>query len=151
MDVKVKLTGVREIDSVLKGLPLEVNHKIVQQANASAARVLVTAAKLKAPEGPTGNLVDSIGVIKTPLSKATELGLIEVGPRRGRYKGNAAHLVEYGTMPRRNERGANRGFMPKDPFMEPSWDKTKSPVLSAINGFIGKHLWRFMKRTLKNG
>lgn len=148
MDVRVKLTGAKEIDQVLRGLPVQVNHKIVQQANASAAKALVTTAKLSAPEGPTGNLVDSIGVIKTPISKATELGLIEVGPRRGRYKGHAGHLVEYGTRARYNKSGAHRGVMPRRPFMEPSWERTKDKVLSSINDFIGKHLWNFMRKTI---
>lgn len=151
MELKVKLVGVREIDQVLKGLPQQVNHKLVQQANTSASKVLVNTAKLTAPEGPTGNLIDSIGVVKVPFSKATELGLIQVGPRRGRYKGNAGHLVEYGTRRRENKRGANRGAMPKRPFMEPSWDRTKNNVIESINGFIGKALWSFMKRTIKNG
>lgn len=152
MDVKIRLTGVNEIDRVLKGLPEQLNHKVLQQAHASASKVLVDTAKLTAPEGPTGKLIDSIGVIKPSYAKAGELGLIEVGPRRGRYKGNAAHLVEYGTRPRKlKSNGANRGIMPRRPFMEPSWDKTKDTVLSSINEFLGKALWRFMKRTIKNG
>lgn len=148
----MRFTGVREIDQVLKGLPKQVNHKLVQQANTSAAKVLVNTAKLTAPEGPTGNLVDSIGVVKPHFTKANELGLIEAGPRRGRYKGNAGHLVEYGTKQRKlKSNGANRGSMPAKPFMEPSWERTKETVRNSINNFLGLALWRFMKRTIKNG
>lgn len=151
MDVKLRLTGVKEIDQVLRGLPKQVNHKILQQAHASSAKVLVDTAKLTAPEGPTGNTVDSIGVVKYPFAKAGELGLIDAGPRRGRYKGNVAHLIEYGTRRRSLKNGANRGTMPAKPFMEPSWQRTKDQVLNSIDRFLGATLLRFMKRTIKNG
>lgn len=149
MDVKLRLTGHQDIDKVLKGLPLQVNHKVLQAAHTSAAKVLVTAEKLSAPEGPTGNLVDSIGVVKTPIKRANAVGEINVGPRRGRYKGHAAHLVEYGTKQRRTKRGWNRGRMPAKPFAQPSWIRTKDKVLAGINDHLGRHLYNFMKRTIK--
>lgn len=148
MDVRLRLTGAKEIDQVLRGLPLQVNHKVLQAAHASAAKVLVDAEKLAAPEGPTGGLIDSIGIIKTPRGKASSLGEINVGPRRGRYKGHAAHLVEFGTKPR-NYRGANRGVMPRKPFALPSWLKTKDKIQSSISLQLGRHLLRFMKSTIK--
>jgi hypothetical protein len=149
--VSVKTTGVKPIDYVLKRLPQQLNHRVLQSAHYDAAKVLVNEAKNLAPEGPTGNLVDSIGTVRPSMSKASELGLIEVGPRRGRYKGNAAHLVEYGTVQRRNKRGANRGKMTAKPFMFPAWEKTKDRIRASINTNIGTALWRFMKRTIKNG
>jgi len=149
MDVKLRLTGHEDIDRVLRGLPLQVNHRVLQQAHASAAKELVDAEKLAAPEGPTGGLVDSIGVIKTPIGKAGALGEINVGPRRGRYKGYAAHLVEYGTSRRANRRGANRGIMPKKPFALRSWLKTKDRVQSSIAFHLSRALLRYMNRTIK--
>lgn len=149
MDVRLRLTGHKDVDKVLKGLPLQVNHKVLQAAHTSAAKVLVTAQKLSAPEGPTGNLVDSIGVIKTPIKKANALGEIHVGARRGRYKGHAAHLVEYGTKQRRNKRGANRGRMIARPFAQPSWLKTKDKVMKGINDHLSRHLSNFMRRTIR--
>ena len=149
MDVRLKLTGHIEIDKILKGLPLQVNHKILQAAHTSAAKPLVTAEKLSAPEGPTGNLVDSIGVTKTAIKRANALGEIHVGPRRGRYKGHAAHLVEYGTKARRNKRGAYRGVMPRRPFAEPSWNRTKGTVQKGISDHLSRHLLSYMRRTIK--
>jgi hypothetical protein len=151
MELKIRLTGNRDIDEVLKGLPLQINHKVVQQANTSALKALVDMAKLTAPEGPTGGTIDSIGVVKTPFAKASELGLVEAGPRRGRYHGSKAHLIEYGTRTRTNRSGANRGSVAARPFMLPSWNRTKEAVLGSINNFLGLALWRYMKRTIKNG
>jgi hypothetical protein len=149
MDIKV--TGVKEIDQVLKGLKYQLNHKILQSAHYQASKILVSTAKGMAPEGPTGNTVDSIGTVRPGLSRAAELGLVETGPRRGRYKGNIAHLIEYGTKQRTNSHGANRGVMPKRPFMLPAWERTKDSIRASINDNIGLSLWRFMKRTIKNG
>lgn len=146
----MSFTGVKEIDAVLKGLPAQVSHKVLGQAHADAAKPLIDRAKLLAPEGPTGNLVDSIGAEKESIAKATEVGAVVVGPRRGRrYKGFAGHLVEYGTKSRTNRKGAYRGSMPKRPFMKPAFDSTGREVQNRIADSIGKKLLSFMKRTLK--
>lgn len=146
----LKFTGVQEIDKVLKGLPRQLNHKILQSAHVQAAKPLVEKAKLLAPEGPNGHLVDSIGTVKAPARRATNLGETNTGPRRsGKYKGHHGHLVEYGTNPRVNKSGANRGRMKPDPFMEPAWESTKTKVETSISTELGKSLFRFMKRTIK--
>lgn len=150
MDVRLKLTGHKDVDKVLRGLPLQVNHKVLQAAHTSAAKVLVTAEKLGAPEGPTGNLVDSIGVIKTPIKRANAIGEIHVGPRRGRYKGYAAHLVEYGFKTRlKHGRRGKKARVAGRPFARPAWERTKNRVLASINDHLGRHLRNFMKRTIK--
>lgn len=152
MKFDVKLTGFKEIDNVLKGMPAQLSHKVLQAANMAAAKPLIEAEKLGAPEGPTGNLVDSIGAVKTSVSRAKSIGEIQVGPRRsGRFKGHAGHLVEYGTKRRTNRNGANRGAMPARPFALPAFEKTKNIVLGMINTEIGRKLYAFMKRTIKNG
>jgi hypothetical protein len=144
MDVKVKFVGVKEIDSVLKGLPRQINHKLLQSAHVQASKILVDKAKLLAPEGKNGDLIDSIGTMKESVRKASELGMTKTGPRRrkGRYKGHTAHIVEYGRSGRR---------MKVTKFMEPAWVATRNQVTASINGFLGKALYNFMRRTIKNG
>src|SRR5262245_47326072 len=113
---QVRLIGVKEIDSVLRGLPLQINHRVMQAAHADAARPLIDRAKTLAPNGRTFGLERSIGVIKSSFERAGSLGEIQVGPRRGRYKGHAGHLIEYGTRTRRNRSGATRGVVKARPF-----------------------------------
>jgi len=149
MDVEVD--GLKEVQKVLAGLPAQLNHRIVQAANAEAAKPLVERAKLLAPEGPTGRLVDSIGVVKLSLKKSSEIGEVNAGPRRGRFGGSHAHMVERGTVQRKNAKGANRGIMPVQKFMEPAFSATKDLVLSRINDALGSKLFQFMKRTIKSG
>ncbi len=150
MNVKLSVTGAKEIDAVLKGMPLELNHKVLGQAHADAAKPLVDRAKLLAPEGENGLLVDSIGTEKEPLKTANQVGQVNVGPRRGRkFKGQAGHLVEYGTRARYNKKGAYRGIMSRRPFMKPAFEVTKKEVENRIADSIGRKLNAFMKRTLR--
>jgi HK97 gp10 family phage protein len=147
--VKLSVTGVKEIDQLLKGMPSQLTHNVLAQAHTAAAKPLVDRAKLLAPEGPTGNLVDSIGTERLPRGTA-EIGQVQAGPRRSRkHKGHAGHLVEYGTKKRANKSGANRGTMPKTPFMKPAFDSTKNQIEGSIAEQIGRKLFSYMKRTLK--
>lgn len=147
--LKIGITGIQEINEVLDGMPRQITDKVLQSAHYSAGRPTVAKAKLLAPEGPTGHLVDSIGIVKDRSRGKRELGLVFIGPRRGRYKGHAGHLVEFGTVARTTDYGANRGVMPARPFMEPAWEQTKTQVLGDIEFQIGKKLYGFMKKTLR--
>jgi hypothetical protein len=153
--VTVTVYGLKEIQQAIKNLPLALEHSTLQSGYSKAAKPLVDREKLLAPEGPTGNLVDSIGIVKTNLKKANEVGEIKVGPRRGRYKGFHAHMVEYGTKKRvlkgrgKYRAGTDRGIMPKKPFAAPAFRLTKGIVEKGIAGEIGKSMIRTMKRYLK--
>lgn len=150
MSVTISITGLKEIDTVLKRMPRELTHRVLGQAHADALKPLVEKAKLLAPEGPNGNLVDSIGPEKLSQRSATNIGEVQAGPRRGRrHKGQAGHLVEYGTRQRRTRKGSNRGTMPRKPFMRPAFEATKAIVENNIATSIGRKLYAFMKRTLK--
>lgn len=150
MSVKLSVTGVKEIDSVLKALPKELSHKVLGAAHLAAAKPLIEKEKLLAPEGPTGNLVDSIGGVKTPIGKAGALGEVVVGPRRRKpYRGNHGHLVEKGTKRRETKKGANRGVMPAHPFAEPAFNQTSKKVEQNIVEETGKSLVRTIKKYLK--
>lgn len=148
--VEIRLVGIEQIDAVVKGLPLEINHKLLQEANAKAAQPLVEKQHLFSPVGNTGNLAESMGIVKGP--KAFEaLGLIDVGPRvGGQYKGNVAHLVERGTKRRQTKSGANRGVMPALHFLERAFEQTKTVVQENINVELARKVYAFMKRTIRN-
>lgn len=151
MSVKISVTGVREIDQVLRQLPAQLSHQVMGTAHAAAAKPLITKAKLTAPEGPTGNLVDSIGAVKTPMKRAGNIGEVAVGPRRSRrYKGHHGHLIEYGF--RTRARGRNRGkktFVQGKPFMKPSFEATKTEVIERIRVEVGRKLYATMRRYIR--
>lgn len=150
----ITITGYKEIDRVLKGLPLQLSDKVLQSAGAKAAKPLVVKEQLLAPEGPTGTLIDSIGIVKGGFSNFSagnrELGQVTVGPRRkGRSRAYHAHLVEFGTRRRKTRKGANRGVMPAHPFVRPAFDQTKDAILAGYKEAVGSVLISFMRRTLK--
>jgi HK97 gp10 family phage protein len=153
VSVKISITGLKEIDDVLKAMPKELTHSVLGSAHAAAAKPLVNRMQLTAPEGPTGKLVDSIGIVRTSVKRTDNLGEIKVGPRRKRAP--HAHLVEYGTKARRlkgrgkYKAGTERGVMPKKPFVKPSFQQTKTVVEQGIASHIGRALSRTMKRHLK--
>lgn len=150
MSVSIAITGIKELDEVFRMMPLALNHKVMGTAFEDAAKPLVEKEKLLAPEGPTGNLVDSIGAKRISISRAGYVGEVHVGPRRGgKYKGYAGHLVEYGTKQRKTRKGANRGVMPAEPFAEPAFKATKNLIESRIQASIAKVVVRTMNRYVK--
>lgn len=149
MSIKVK--GVDELKKALAGIEKQFSDKIVRKANTSAAEPLVHEMHRRAPVGLTGNLADSIGIVNEKKSK--ELGAIGVGPRRkGGFKGFAGHLNEFGTKRRRTRgglfsSGANRGVMPKKPFVAPSWESQKDVVLGRVQKELSDQITKYLKRT----
>jgi hypothetical protein len=155
----MSFSGIDEIDKVLKGLPLQLTHKILAAAHADAAKPIIPIAQARVNRR-TGRLQNSIGVEKIAMSKTTELGLVFVGPRRKRgYKGNHGHLVEFGHKIKRRKqslfskpskrKSSNAKFVKPYPFMEPAFNNTKNIVQDDIKVSIGKKLVSFMKRTVK--
>ena len=144
MSVKLSVTGLKEIDNVLKGLPLQLQDRVLKTAHADAAKPLVDAAKSIVPVGKTGNLKDSIGVERISLKRTNEIGLVAVGPRRrGGKKGFHGHLIEFG---KTNRDGSKTK---PQPFMEPAYNTTKNLVEGRIAESVGKKLAGYVKRTLK--
>lgn len=137
------IIGFKEVNNALSALPKSMTDKVWSDINFTQAKIVVNREKLEAPEGPTGNLVDSIGAVRL---KKQRLGTVWVGPRRkGGKKGFHGHMVEYGTGPRETKIGANRGVMPKNPFAERSFDKTKLPLEKGLADNAAK----VVKKTIK--
>lgn len=148
----IRLTGFKEVDAVLKGMPLVLTDQVLQKAHARALEPFIYKEHALTPVGKTGNLAESEGIVKASAKSFgnRDLGAVTAGPRRNKpFKGFAGHLVEYGTKVRATKSGANRGIMPAHPFAEPAWEATKDQVQGKVNEEIGNELYRFMKRTLK--
>lgn len=146
MNVKLSLTGLNEIDQVLKGLPNQINHRIMGAAHADAAKPIIPAAQARI-KTKTGRLRDSIGTEKISVRKSNQIGLVYVGPRRKRgKKGFHGHLVEFGH--KKGGWNTKRDVRPY-PFMEPAFHQTKDEVTNNIKESVAKKLVSFMKRTIK--
>lgn len=141
------ITGYKEINKALSALPKALNDKVWSDINFDRSKIVVNRMKLNAPEGPTGNLVDSIGAVRM---RRDRLGTVWVGPRRrGGKKGFAGHLVEFGTRSRKTRKGANRGIMPKKPFAQKSFDQTHAQLEKQLGDSAKKILTRTIKRYVR--
>jgi len=140
----MSVKGLKELQASLKGIPSQFSDKIMMKAQRNAAEPLVTEMHKRSPVGLTGNLADSIGIVNEK-----KLGGIGVGPRRkGGFKGFAGHLNEFGTKRRKTKgSGANRGVMPKKPFVEPSWESRKAEVQGKIVTELSNGITKYLKRT----
>lgn len=149
MSVRISVTGIVEIDAILKGLPNQINHRIMGSAHLEAAKPLIDVAS-NIVRVKTGNLKQSIGGIKLSQRKTNEIGMVHVGPRRkkGRYLGNHGHLLEYGHVIKRG--GQTYGRVKPYPFMRPAFEQTKNQVETNIVQSVQKKLMNFMRRTIKN-
>jgi HK97 gp10 family phage protein len=137
-----RMEGVDDIEKVLAGLPGRFGEKVVTKTLRKSAKPLIAEAKQNAPEHK-GNLKKSIGAINgRGGGKGSQ---IYVGPRRGgSFKGYHAHLVEYGTAPRKLATPhlatilgktvliTHTGSMPAHPFLRPAYDAKIGEVQEVI-------------------
>jgi hypothetical protein len=152
MSASLKVTGIKELDNLLIGLPSEVTYPILTATSRTAAKPLVDLEKALAPIGATHNLVNSIGIIKA----SDDVGGVVVGPRRrGGYKGFAAHLIEFGTAVREllgkglYRKGTKRGKLKPEPFIEPAFLQTNGKIIDSMVLILSKKIVARMKRELK--
>lgn len=144
-------SGIKEIDQILTNIPIALSHTIVGQAAYKAAQPLVAKIKGLAPEGPTGNLVDSIGAVKMALRSARQVGEVRVGPRVNKpFRGFHGHLNERGTV-KRDQGYPNRGRMTAKPFVEPAWNATQGLVEGSMQADLQFVIVRTMKKYAKKG
>lgn len=153
----ISVTGIAEVDNLLRGLPKQINHRIMGAAHLDSAKPLIEAAKnivaSRDKVESTGKLEESIGGIRLSKRKTNEIGLVHVGPRRkkGIYYGHHGHLVEYGHRLVSSKKTGKKqiGFVRGYKFMKPAFDKTKDQVGRNIVESVQKKLMSFMKRTIK--
>ena len=161
--IHMELTGVKEIDQVLREMPSQLTRKVLQSAARKAAKPMVADMKAKAPER-TGALVKSIGV-KALKSRVDNLRAVVVaGVRRGRrYKAYHAHLIEFGTSARTPKKKKMLAFWngehivrigrtagtPAQPFIRPAIDAHIDGVKRNYGENVGKALNTYMKRIIK--
>ena len=149
MSVKISVTGNKEIDRILAEMPKVVQHQALGAAHLDAAKPMIEREKSLVPRR-TGELQNSIGGIKTPMKRAGAVGEVIIGPRRSRKnRGHHGVLVEKGTKKRQTRKGANRGVMPAQPFVEPAFTGTKDTVIGRIAVSVGRKMLSVMRRYAK--
>jgi hypothetical protein len=143
--------GAKELQEAFLNIPAYVNSGVIDKELIEAGKPLIKRAKEIASNADnTRNLTKSIGAI-SDRKLASEPAAIVMGPRRGRgHKGHHAHLVEYGTGPRKllkpirvKVRGVwqtvtQTGTMPAFPFMRPAYDQKAQEVADNVKRLYSK-------------
>ncbi len=154
-DVRIKVSGLRELDRALAELPKATGKNVLRRVGRKALKPMIEDARAKVPVA-SGKLRDSLQVA-TKLSKRQQSmhrkmfrddkASVEV------FAGAAAlphaHLVEFGTGPRYTKDGRYTGQMPPQPFMRPAWDANKGRILDDIAKDLGDEITKAAKRLAK--
>ena len=139
-EIEIDVRGLEEAPRKIRSILSAVTSEDVENVLLQGARIVRDEAKRRAPVGPTGNLKRSLKAKK--------------GKRRGKLFATAfaavdrkiaphAHLVEYGTGPRRQKTtGRYTGQMPAIPFFRPAVDATKDQVARTVNQGIARLIGR---------
>lgn len=127
-EVKIDISGAREIEQVLKQLPPRVAKQVVERSLRAGARVIVKEARAKVRRR-TGMLAKSIAVAKTKRGDRGGAGRIFIGFRPPHSR--RAHLTEYGTR-------HSRAF----PFMRPAIDTKGAEAIDKIGQTLGQGVER---------
>lgn len=145
---ELHVSGLSELDKLLKELPAKVERNILRGAMRAGAKVFEGRAKELVPV-KSGQLRDSIKV-----STRSKRGRVSATVRAGGKKAFYAHMVEFGTArhfikPRKRKSlffaGLARevvdhpGASPK-PFMRPALDGGQAEAVNAAADYIRKRL-----------
>ena len=145
---ELHVSGLSELDKLLKELPAKIEGNIMRGAMRAGAKVFADRAKQMVPV-KSGQLRDSIKV-----STRSKRGRVSATVRAGGKKAFYAHMVEFGTArhlikPRKRKSlffaGIARevvdhpGASPK-PFMRPALDGGQVEAVNAAANYIRKRL-----------
>lgn len=140
----IQVEGYDELKRQLKKLKDAPKRREILKIQRQVAKPLVEKSKLTAPEGPTGNLVDSIGTV-TGRNKKNPNTYVTARVKRGN-KGHHAHLVHEGTVDRKKKNGRSTGTMPANPFLQRAFDATETGLVMNYEKELGRYFKRAIKR-----
>ena len=161
-ELQMSISGVKDLDSMIKYLDNEVKTKISRSAHIKASEPLIDSARARI-NFKSGRLNRSIGY-ETAKNVPYEAGAIIVGPRRGKgFKGQHGHLLEYGhkTRPKTinkfamglvqartygSKTGGQPGFVKPYPFMKPALELEKNKVLVMIKFFVADGIEKYVRK-----
>lgn len=134
MTVRKTVIGAADIEAVLIRLPERIAKNVTTTALMAGGRVLAAGINERAPKGKTGKLSRS-----AMPKRGKVAGKVEVGFRTPRSGGHSpvAHLIEFGTGPRKHKSGKFVGAVPAQPFIRPAIDQDGSKVIAAIGKSMG--------------
>ena len=146
----VRVEGLQELETAMKELTAATRRNVGRRTLAKAARPFLDRARQLAPDGDPSapGLKESLVVAARmdPRYRDEPAGPGEVVRWIGPAGAPHAHLVEFGTGPRRHRSGKYVGVMPPKPFLRPAWDATKGLVLDRIATILADEIEKSVAR-----
>lgn len=136
------IEGSDELQQQLEALETRIVRQATKSGTVQGLTIIKRAIVLKTPRGRTQQLVRAIGkrLIKTKEGIVEGKAGVNVGKRTGRgISGGSSrrtaphgHLVTLGTTDRYTQRGAYRGRMPVNDFVNQGFNTSRSAAASAL-------------------
>ncbi len=120
-----RISGARELDQLLKGLPKKTGRKALAGAVRAGGNVIRKEARQRAPVGPSGELAKGIKVEQQKRGSATSAAF-KIGPRKNTFYGL---FLEFGT-----SRLAAR------PWLRPAFEASADRAVEKIGKQLGKNI-----------
>lgn len=136
MSIKVKITGLRQIEQALSNLPKATAKNVVRRVLKARAQPIAEAARRLAPVD-RGDLTKSI-TVGTKLSKAQR------SQHKKRTPGTVEMFIGAGRNPQAVLQEFGTAHHPPQPFMRPAWDSGKEQLLSGLK----EDLWAEVQKAV---
>jgi len=148
VDVRLKVSGFRDMEKALAQLPRGTAKGVVRRVQKKTLAPVADAADAFSPHFQIA-VTSRLSPRQRAQARSDFAGRVVttyVGPvaQDGSHAPHA-HLVEFGTGPRFHKSGKYTGEMPPDPFMRPAWDMHKGSLLAKL----GEHMWTEIEKTIK--
>lgn len=137
--VAFDLNGLKEIDDLLKNLPLSVQAQLLRGINRKAAKIVQLQMK-------AGTTVEGIN-IKIKADKYNKSGVL-VGVENS-DRGFLARFLEYGTQIRSTKDGENRGSIQPNPFLKKAIDSKANEVINFLQTNYATEINKGLERRVK--
>ena len=153
MKIEFELSGWKELDRMLAQLPKAVQKSTLQKALSDAAIPVIHEARQNAPRsGNAGpHYADSFAIGKKLTRRQKRLARMPGSEKMQAtiYAGSKdpkAHLIEFGTGPRRTKSGRYTGQTAPQPVLRTAWDRHKRKVAKRFEENIWKELVKSARR-----
>jgi HK97 gp10 family phage protein len=142
---RMELRGAKELEAALRELPKRIGKAAIRRALKKVAQPIAEDAKARVAVS-SGRLQRRIQVATTLSKRQRRSRARGADPNRvdvyiGAAPARHAHLVEFGSGPRRHKKTRKSvGTMPAQPFLRPAWDAGKHQALDQLERLLWQEI-----------
>lgn len=174
----LQVSGIGDLEKSLQELSKRTGRAVLERSLRKAAQPMLDAAKRNAPV-LDGDLERSLKIVRETVSDPGKAAFAQTmkdtggdtgaarQALRAAYRaeggavsalvlgpdlsdgGSTAHIVEFGTGPRKTQDGKSTGAMPADPFLRPAWDAEAKPTNDRLKTILADEIDKAAKRAAR--